>query len=602
MGGTSGPSDREPGLKTDILLITVTTIEAQAVLRIFAQETGQALQRRFIGDKTYFDLGLLNGARIMMVQSEMGVIGPGGALLVIDEGIRVLSPSQVIMVGIAFGIDEKQQIGDILVSQQLLGYELQKIATDEKGQLKIIPRGDRPRASTKLLDRFSSAVVDWRGPKVEFGLILSGDKLIDNQNFRDQLCELAPEAIGGEMEGTGLYSAAQRRKVDWIIVKAICDWADGNKELGKSAHQQLAAENAVHFTLHVLKQGGFVEDIPGASISSTTTNKRSSLLPQERGTLLRKYDVHASWVVAVAWEPDGTRIASTGGDGTVRVWEAATGESLLTYRGHTRLLNKINLQATVYTVVWSPEGLRIASAGDGANVYVWNAATGQTLTLYQDHSGLLPNVYAVAWSPDGKRIASACSSFGLDKTVHIWDSVTGQTLDRYHAGSGWIPNFSVLSVAWSFDGTHIAATCDDQTIRVWNTATGDIVSTYRFRSEGSSHIAWSPDSRYLASAHSDHTAQIWDMLTKTNVMIYRGHTDTVRYVAWSPDGLSLATASNDRTVHIWEASTGKHIYTYRGHSNWTTSVAWSPDGTRIASASNDKMVQIWQARDKEDFS
>ena len=138
-----------PSLRTDILLITVTTVEAQAVLKLFAEETGQAFQRRFIADKTYFDLGVLCGARIMMVQSEMGAGGPGGALLVVDEGIRILLPSAVIMVGIAFGVDsERQQIGTILVSQQLLGYELQKIVTGSEGSVEIIPRGDRPSTTS----------------------------------------------------------------------------------------------------------------------------------------------------------------------------------------------------------------------------------------------------------------------------------------------------------------------------------------------------------------------------------------------------------------------------------------------------------------------
>jgi len=585
-------------LRTDILLITVTDVEAQAALTLFAEETEQPFQRHFIGDTTYFDLGMLGGARIMMVRSEMGASGPHGSLLVVDEGIRTLSPSTVIMVGVAFGIDnEELERGHILVSQQLLGYELQKITTDITGQAKIILRGDRPHASTRLLDRCRSGVLDWHGPKVKFGLLLSGDKLIDNQDFRRQLRELAPEAIGGEMEGTGLYSAAQRRKVDWIIIKAICDWADGNKGQDKSQHQPMAAENAVRFTIHVLKQGGFVENPPRVSASSVRANAGQGELPREYGTLLRTYDVHASWVVAVAWEPDGTRIASAGGDGTVRVWEAETGESLLTYRGHTRLLNAINLQATVYTVAWACDGLRIASAGDGTTVRVWNATTGQTLTLYQEHSGWLPNVFAAAWSPDGKQIVSACSSMGWDKTVHRWDSITGQSLGHYDARSGLLPNFSVLSVAWSPDGTHIAAACGDKTIRVWSTATERLVSAYHFHAEWSSHIAWSPDGRYLASAHSDHTAQVWDMLAEANVTTYRGHANSVRYVAWSPDGAAIATASNDRTVQIWEALTGKHLYTYRGHANWTTSLAWSPDGARIASASNDRTVQIWQARD-----
>lgn len=323
----------------------------------------------------------------------------------------------------------------------------------------------------------------------------------------------------------------------------------------------------------------------------------SELPPPVRGTLLCQYDVHASYVVAVAWDPGGTRIASTGGDGTVRVWEAETGQPLLTYRGHTHWLNKINRQITVYTVSWGPKGDRIVSAGVGAKVRIWDVTTGQTLTLYEGHSGLAPYVYAVAWSPDGKQIVSACSSAGLDKTVHLWDAVTGQLRNRYDVPSDWMPNFSVLSVAWSPDGTWIAATCGHNVIRVWNTMTGHLVSTQRGGSEWVSHIAWSPDSRYLALAQSDHKARIWDRFTETNVTIYHEHKDSVRYVAWSPDGTALATASNDRTVHIWEPLTGKRLFIYKGHSDWTTSVDWSPDGTRIASASNDKTVHIWHAGD-----
>jgi len=465
---------------------------------------------------------------------------------------------------------------DFLASDYCYGIETKRaLERHELGEARVIPVILRP--------------VYWEGmPFSHLQALPTAARPVTGPGWRNQ-----DEAFADIVRGLRRAIAAHRRKVDWILIKAICDWADGNKGQDKSTRQQLAADNAVRFTLHMLKQGGFVKDSASIPTASARPNGGSASPAPERGTLLRAYDVHASWVVAVTWEPNGTRIASAGGDGTVRVWDAETGEGLFTYRGHTRLLNVANIQATVYTVAWAPEGLRIASAGDGTQVQVWNATTGQILTRYQGHSGLLSNVFAIAWSPDGKRIVSACSTIGLDKTLHLWDTVTGQLLNRYSVPSGLMPNFSVLSVAWSPDGTRIAATCEGKVIRVWNTETGHLASTYRFRSDMASHIAWSPDSRYLAAALTDHTAQVWDTFTGTVVGIYHGHTQGVRYIAWSPDGTAIATASNDRKVHIWEPLTSKRIYIYWRHDNWVTSVAWSPDGTRIASGSNDKTVHIW---------
>ncbi len=335
---------------------------------------------------------------------------------------------------------------------------------------------------------------------------------------------------------------------------------------------------------------------PALASSPVVPGKGNEEVPRpEQAILLRRYDMHASWVLAAAWEPGGTRIASAGADGTVRIWEADTGESLLTYHGHTRLLNKVNLQSKIYTIAWAPEGQRVASAGDGAMVHIWSAETGQTLTRYESHSGLWPGVFALAWAPNGQQIASVCShDMGNDNTIHIWNATTGQKLASYDARYHWLPKFFVPSLAWSPDGVHLAAACGDKTIRIWNTARGDLVSTYYCHSKGITHIAWSPDNHYLASAHPDHTVHIWDISTQTKVVTCYGHEATVRHVAWSPSGTCIATAANDRTVRLWEALTGSHLYTYRGHSDWVTSVGWSPDGARLASASNDKTVHIWR--------
>lgn len=591
--------------RADLLLVTVTEIEANAVLDLFANELGRKYELRFIGKKTYYYLGNIAGATIFMAQSEMGVSGPGGALLTIWEAIQHLAPLAVMMVGIAFGLDlEKQRIGDILVSEQILDYEVQRVGTDAQGNVAIISRAARPYASTSLLSRFKAAYKDWPGPsKAHFGLVLTGAKLIDNQDYRDKLRQIEPEAIGGEMEGAGLYAAAEKGHIDWILIKAICDWADGNKHAHEKEYQQQAAHNAVSFVLHTLKLGGFAaaaDEQPSSWVATPINPAGVLLVDAPIGTTLRTYDLHSSYVVIVAWEPRGSRIASAGGDGAVRVWNADHGNNLLTFRGHAfkGMLAKTTFQPTVFVVAWSPDGTYIASAGDGTKVYVWNADTGATLATYTQHSGLLANVFTLDWSPDGSRIASACSSarVGVDKTIHIWDVKTGQTLLQLKAGSGLYPNFSVSALAWSPDGTRIASSLGDKTIQLWHAATGKLITTYHTQSDWIYDFAWSPDSRLLATANKNHTAQLWDIKTGKLLLTYSGHTDNVRDIAWSPDGSRIATASNDHTVQIWDPATAHHIFTYRRHTAWATSIAWSPDSTLIASASNDKSVHIWQAK------
>lgn len=251
-------------IPVEVLLITVTRVEASAVLALLSEKYDREPIRYFADHKTYYDLGVIGGARVFMMRSEMGSGGASGSTTTTLEGIKQLSPSAVIMVGIAFGVDpEDQSIGDVLVSRQLMEYELQRISTSKENKAVIKPRGDRVSASPRLLDRFRDGEIGWDGANLLFGLVLSGGKLVDNLNFRNQLLELEPEAVGGEMEGAGLYAAAHLQKVDWILVKAICDWADGHKSENKDQNQALAARNAADFVFHVLEQGGLANQQSG---------------------------------------------------------------------------------------------------------------------------------------------------------------------------------------------------------------------------------------------------------------------------------------------------------------------------------------------------
>jgi nucleoside phosphorylase len=241
--------------EADILIVTVTKVESSAVLQSFEPTTGVKADPQSIDNRIYWNLGSIDNARVFLTQSEMGSGGLNASLQTVGKGIEALSPTAVIMVGIAFGVnDRKQSIGDILVTEQLRLYDLQRVGTEE-AQEQINLRGDKPHASSWLINHFRSADLLWQGATVRFGTVLTGEKLIDNIDYRDRLRNLESEAIGGEMEGAGLYVACQDKKVDWILVKSICDWADGNKGEDKESRQKTAAQNAAEFVVHALKFG-----------------------------------------------------------------------------------------------------------------------------------------------------------------------------------------------------------------------------------------------------------------------------------------------------------------------------------------------------------
>lgn len=259
----AAPVFSTPAERADVLLVTATEVEATALHNCY----GRTPPVKVIGSQSYFHLGAIGGASVWHVQTEMGSNGPAGSRTTIAEGIQSLAPRAVILLGIAGGAQPGgQAVGDILVSQRLMIYHNLRIGTNLETQaLDMRARGERVMASARLLNRFRSG---WRAvqfaawerfppPQVIFGLLLSGDFLIDHQPFLDQLIQLEPDTIGYEMEAAGLYYAASPFGTDWIVVKAISDFGNGSKNVHKRANQSLAACNAARFVLEILAQGGF---------------------------------------------------------------------------------------------------------------------------------------------------------------------------------------------------------------------------------------------------------------------------------------------------------------------------------------------------------
>jgi WD40 repeat protein/uncharacterized caspase-like protein len=300
------------------------------------------------------------------------------------------------------------------------------------------------------------------------------------------------------------------------------------------------------------------------------------LISVTTGQVLMTLQTRGGEVNSMVFSADGMVLASGSEDGMVKLWDLVAGKELRTLVGHSSAVNCVTFRF---------DGKILASASDDKTIKLWDSRTGQTVrTLVSSNK-----VNSLAFSPDGRTLVSGHAREKLDDdTIKFWDVETGN-LKRTQAGH----SNHVAAVAFNSSGTLVASGGSDSRIKLWNPVTGDLVRTYERHSDEVRAVAFTNDGKTLACGSADGTIKLWDLVADKGLRVLKGHTEWITAVAFTPNGKLLASGSSDRTVKLWDVVTGQELTTLTGHTDLVTSLAFSPDGATLVSASYDKAIKLW---------
>jgi WD40 repeat protein len=348
------------------------------------------------------------------------------------------------------------------------------------------------------------------------------------------------------------------------------------------------------------ERAGLLAEIVGPDFKSFKRKVRSHPFATEGGKnapQTEEEEGHADWVVAVAFSTDGRTLLSGSHDGTLILWDVASGRQLLSIEGH----RAHGLPFEVVSVAFSPDGKMLASGSSDQTVRLWDANTGAQLRLFKG----VKYAQDVKFSPDGRRLVVANC-----ETVLLWDVATGTLLRTFRkASTGVGGSYCASHALFSPDGRKLIA--DGGPVQIWDVSTGTEVT--RFEPQGSGFgMALSTDGKQLLLGEDFKgylgMIELWDLESGKLLRSFPQQTKPVGCVALAPDGRIAATESRDGSeiesdgfIKLWDISTGAELRRLVGHKRRVAAIAFAPDGKTLASGSWDHSVRLWNVATGEEI-
>lgn len=243
-------------------------------------------------------------------------------------------------------------------------------------------------------------------------------------------------------------------------------------------------------------------------------------------------------------------------------------------------------KGAIRDVAFRPDTLQLATAGDDRTVRIWDAQSGQCLTILQNHTD---DVRCLTYNRQGTLLASGDE----DGVIHLWridkwgHYQLRQTIQANHHG--------LRSMAFSPDGQTLAAGTHDRTLRLWDIETGACLQAANLTISASA-VGFDPKGARLVTGQADGIIQIWDFSDRTlgtPTQIFRHAQAVVNAVAFSPSGELLVSGATDATLHVWDPTTGEEIYALDGYPQGISDIAFYPNHNLSVITGNDGWIRLY---------